>query len=71
MSAKCSIYFHEKLIHFESLLMKYGIMSLTQNHTLNPDSNITICVVVEIISYLSIDELKGLSNEWFIRHNTW
>ena len=36
---------------------------------LNPDSNITIWLAVEIIS-LSIDELKGLSNEWFIRHNT-
>ena len=38
---------------------------------LNPDSNITIWLAVEIISYLSIDELKGLSNEWFIRNNTW
>ena len=25
---------------------------------------------MEIISYLSIDEIKGLSNEWFIRKNT-
>ena len=30
MSAKCSIYFHERWIHVESLLMKYGSMSLTQ-----------------------------------------
>ena len=28
---------------------------------LNPDTNIIIQFVVEIISYLSIDELKGLS----------
>ena len=26
---------------------------------------------MENISYLSINELKGLSIEWFIRHNTW
>ena len=38
---------------------------------LNPDSNVTIWFAVEIISYISTDELKGLSNEWFIRHNTW
>ena len=38
---------------------------------LNPDSNITIWLAVEIISYLSIDEFKGIYNEWFIRHNTW
>ena len=30
MSAKCSIYSHERWIHVESLLMKYGSMSLTQ-----------------------------------------
>jgi len=33
MSAKCSIYSHERWIHVESLLMKHGSMSLTQNHT--------------------------------------
>ena len=38
---------------------------------LNLDIHITIWLDMEIISYLSIDELKGLSNEWFIRHNTW
>ena len=38
---------------------------------LNPDIHITIWLAIEIISYLSIDELKGLSNEWFIRYNTW
>ena len=37
---------------------------------LNPDSNITIWLAVEIILYLLVDELKGISNEWFIRHNT-
>ena len=30
MSAKCSIYSHERWIFVESLLMKYGSMSLTQ-----------------------------------------
>ena len=30
MSAKCSIYSHERWIHVESLLMKYGSLSLTQ-----------------------------------------
>ena len=30
MSAKCSIYSHERWIHVESLLMKHGSMSLTQ-----------------------------------------
>ena len=35
MSAKCSIYYHEIWIHVESLLMKHGSMSLTQNHTVN------------------------------------
>lgn len=30
MSAKCSTYSHERWIHVESLLMKYGSMSLTQ-----------------------------------------
>ena len=30
MSAKCSIYSHERWIHVESVLMKYGLMSLTQ-----------------------------------------
>ena len=30
MSAKCSIYSHERWIHVESLLMKYGSVSLTQ-----------------------------------------
>ena len=38
---------------------------------LNLDSNITIWLAVEIISYLLIDEVKGISNEWFIRNNTW
>ena len=33
MSSKCSIYSHERQIHVESLLMKHGSMSLTQNHT--------------------------------------
>ena len=33
MSAKCSIYSYEIWIHVESLLMKHGSMSLTQNHT--------------------------------------
>ncbi len=33
MSAKCSIYSHERWIHVESLLMKYRSSSLTQNHT--------------------------------------
>ena len=32
MSAKCSIYSHERWIHVESLLMKHGSSSLTQNH---------------------------------------
>ena len=32
MSAKCSIYSHERWIHDESLFMKHGSMSLTQNH---------------------------------------
>ena len=40
MSAKCSIYSHERWIHVKSLLMKHGSMSLTQNYS--PDSNITI-----------------------------
>ena len=30
MSAKCSIYSHERWIHVESLLMKHGSSSLTQ-----------------------------------------
>ena len=30
MSDKCSIYSHERWIQFESLLMKYGSVSLTQ-----------------------------------------
>ena len=30
MSAKCSIYSHERWIHVESLLMKYGLVSFTQ-----------------------------------------
>ena len=30
MSAMCSIYSHERWIHVESLLMKYGSISLTQ-----------------------------------------
>ena len=30
MSAKCSIYSHERWIHVESLVMEYGSMSLTQ-----------------------------------------
>ena len=30
MSAKCSIYSHERWIHVESQLMKYGSMGLTQ-----------------------------------------
>ena len=30
MSAKCSIYSHERWIHVESLFMKHGSMSLTQ-----------------------------------------
>ena len=38
---------------------------------LNPNSIITIWLVVEIILYLSIDELKELFNEWFISKNTW
>ena len=38
---------------------------------LNPYINITIWLTVENISYLSIDELKEISNEWFIRHNSW
>ena len=33
MSDKCSIYSHERWSHVESLLMKHGSMSLTQNHT--------------------------------------
>ena len=33
MSAKCYIYSHERWIHVESLLMKHGSMSLTQNYT--------------------------------------
>ena len=33
MSAKCSIHSHERWFHVESLLMKHGSMSLTQNHT--------------------------------------
>ena len=33
MSTKCSIYSHERLVHVESLLMKHGSSSLTQNHT--------------------------------------
>ena len=33
MSAMCSIYSHERWIHVESLLMKYGSMSLTQKIT--------------------------------------
>ena len=24
-----------------------------------------------VVPYEPVDELKGLSNEWFIRHNTW
>ena len=35
MCVKCSIYTHEIWIHVESLLMKHGSMSLTQNHTIN------------------------------------
>ena len=34
ISAKCSIYSHVGWIHVESLLMKHGSMSLTQNHTI-------------------------------------
>ena len=30
MSAKCSIYSHDRWINVESLLMKHGSMSLTQ-----------------------------------------
>ena len=30
MGAKCSIYSRDRWIHVESLLMKYGLMSLTQ-----------------------------------------
>ena len=71
MSAKCSIYSHERCIHVwitnDTWVNEFD-SKITQ---LNPKSNITIWLAVEIILYLSVDDLKGLSNEWFIRHNTW
>ena len=72
MSAKCSIYSHERWIHmwiatYETWLNEFDLKTSQSNH----DSNITIWLAVEIISYLSTDELKGLSNKWFIRHKIW
>ena len=35
MRVNCSIYSHGRYIHVESLLMKHGLVSLTQNLTVN------------------------------------
>ena len=57
--------FRKKLGLMENDILKLEIISTA--------SQIVILLLgfkcVGFMSYLSIDELKGLSNEWFIRHN--
>ena len=65
MSAKCSIYSHETWIHVSITTHDIWVNEFDSKTTqLNPNNNTTIWFVVENISYLSIDELKGFSNDF-------